>query len=60
MPHALAETIRGLRRDHRLSYEELAIALAQSELDRGQSHGLGKALTEVAALELDDDDHSWH
>lgn len=59
MPRALAETICTLRREHGLSYVEFMWALAQSDPDAGQCYGLGKALTEAASMELQDDDPAW-
>lgn len=59
MPRELAETIRTLRREHLLAYEDIMFALAESEPDRGQCHGFGKALTELAACELKDNDPTW-
>lgn len=59
MARELAETIRILRRDHRLSYQDLMSALAETTPDHGQCFGFGKALTELASRELRDDDSSW-
>jgi hypothetical protein len=59
MPRELAETIRTLRRNHGLSYEQLMWALAQSDPDRSQCYGFGKALVELAGRELQDDDPAW-
>jgi hypothetical protein len=59
MPRELAETIRTLRRDHKLTYEAVMWALAESDPDMGQCYGFGKALTERARIELDDDDPNW-
>ena len=59
MPRKLAETIRALRRDHRLDYSNIAMALAECEPDAGQSFGYGKALTELACLKLNDYDPNW-
>jgi hypothetical protein len=59
MPHQLAETIRILRRDYGLSYDEVMWALSEPEPDKGQCFTFGKALTERAVLELKDDDKSW-
>ena len=59
MSPQLAETVRILRRDHGLSYDEVMWALSESEPDPGQCFTFGKALTERAALELRDDDTSW-
>ena len=59
MPQDLAETIRKLRRDHRLRYEDIMWALAESEPDRGQCFGFGRALTELACLKLNDHDPAW-
>ncbi len=59
MPRELAETIRALRLEHRLDYSNVAMALAESEPDSGQSFGYGKALTELACLTLNDHDPQW-
>ena len=59
MPTELAETIRILRRDHGLRYEDLMWSLCQSEPDRSQCYGFGKALTELACLRLNDFDPAW-
>jgi hypothetical protein len=56
MPTDLAQTIRNLRRDQGLRYKDLRWSLAESEPDRGQCFGFGKALTEMACLALNDHD----
>lgn len=59
MPLDLAQTIRTLRRDHGLRYEDIMWSLAESDPDRGQCFGFGKALTELACLALNDCDPVW-
>jgi hypothetical protein len=59
MPLELAQTIRALRRDHGLRYEDIMWALAESDPDPGQCFGFGKALTEMACWALNDDDLAW-
>jgi hypothetical protein len=59
MPRELAEAVRSLRRDHRLSYDAVMWALSESDPDIGQCFTFGKALTERAVLELRDEDTSW-
>jgi hypothetical protein len=59
MPLDLARTIRTLRRDHGLRYEDIMWSLAESDPDRGQCFGFGKALTERACLALNDHDPAW-
>jgi hypothetical protein len=59
MSRQLAETVRVLRSDHGLAYNEVMWALSESDPDSGQCFTFGKALTERAALELKDDDTSW-
>lgn len=59
MPIELAETIRTLRRDHRLDYQDLMWSLSESDPDAGQCFGYGKALTELACLRLNDFDPAW-
>jgi hypothetical protein len=59
MPLDLAQTIRTLRRDHGLRYEDIMWSLAESDPDRGQCLGFGKALTELACLALNDSDPAW-
>ena len=49
MPLELAQTIRTLRRDHGLAYEDIMWALAETDLDKGQCFGFGKALTDHAS-----------
>ena len=59
MPIELAETIRTLRRDHRLSYPGIMWSLAESDPDSGQCFGFGKVLTELACRVLNDEDPAW-
>jgi hypothetical protein len=59
MPMELAEAIRRLRRDHSASYVQLGYYLCETDPDEGASFGLGKALTEMAALRLGDHDRMW-
>ncbi len=59
MPRELAETIRALRRDHGLRYEDIMWCLAESSPDRGQCFGFGKALTDLACVTLKDHDPAW-
>jgi hypothetical protein len=59
MPRERAETIRVLRRDHRLSYDKVMWALSESDPGMGSCFTFGKALTERAVLDLKDDDKSW-
>jgi len=59
MSSELAEAIRKLRRDHAVDYASLGYYLCESSPDRGGSFGLGKALTELAAIHLDDHDRAW-
>jgi hypothetical protein len=59
MPMELAETIRTLRRDHRMTYEDIMWYLCESDPDSGQCYGFGKALTELACRQLNDFDPSW-
>jgi len=59
MSRDLAETIRTLRRDHRLGYSEVMWALAEPDPDIGHCIGYGKALTELACRELSDYDPNW-
>ena len=59
MSRELAETIRRLRRDHNLSYEQLMWALSESDPDHGHCVTFGKGLVERARLELKDEDSSW-
>ena len=59
MTTELAELIRTLRRDHSLSYHDLGYDLCESALDAGAYIGLGKVLTDLAALHLDDQDREW-
>ena len=55
----LAGTIRTLRRDCNLSYEDVMRALSEPDLGLGECFTFGKALTERAFLELKDGDISW-
>jgi hypothetical protein len=57
MSTEFAETT--LRRDHRVSYENVMWSLCESDPDAGQCYGFGKALTELACLRLNDFDPSW-
>jgi hypothetical protein len=50
MPLELAETIRMLRRDRKLEYEDVMFALCEGTLGRGQAGSFGQALTELARL----------
>ena len=59
MSRELAETVRSLRRDHRLPYDAVMWALSETDPDLGQCFTFGKALTERAVLELRDEDTSW-
>jgi hypothetical protein len=59
MSRELAEAVRSLRRDHRLSYDAVMWALSESDPDIGQCFTFGKALTERVVLELRDEDTSW-
>ena len=59
MPTELAETIRTLRRDHRVSYENVMWSLCEADPDVSQCYGYGKAFTELACLRLNDFDPSW-
>jgi hypothetical protein len=59
MTTELARIIRALRREHRVAYAELGYFLCESDPDVGASFGLGKALTELAALHLQEDYRSW-
>jgi len=59
MPLELAETIRMLRRDRKLQYEDVMWALCEALLGRGQAGSFGQALTELACLKLHDDDAAW-
>ena len=55
----LAEIIRSLWRDYCIDYTKLGYYLCESNPDSGASFGLGKALTELAVLKLNDPDTSW-
>jgi hypothetical protein len=59
MTSEIAEVIRTLRRDHGVDYARLGFYLCESDPDRGGSFGLGKALTELAAIHLKDHDRAW-
>ena len=59
MTTELAEVIRTLRRDHGVDYMRLGFYLCESDPDAGGSFGLGKALTELAAIHLRDHDRAW-
>jgi hypothetical protein len=59
MPMELAESIRTLRLEHGLSYEDIMWSLCESDPDTGQCHGYGKALVELACSRLQDFDPSW-
>ena len=59
MTTELAEVIRTLRRDHGVDYVRLGFYLCETDPDTGGSFGLGKALTERAALHLTDQDRTW-
>ena len=59
MPTELAEAIRVLRSEHKVQYSDLGFYLSENSPDRGASHGLGRALTEIAARILNDFDPSW-
>jgi hypothetical protein len=55
----LAESIRTLRRDHQVDYASLGFYLCESDPDGGASFGMGKALTELAAIHLNDKSREW-
>ena len=59
MTTELAEVIRTLRRDHGVDYVRLGFYLCETDPDTSGSFGLGKALTELAALHLGDHDRAW-
>jgi hypothetical protein len=59
MTTELAEVVRRLRRDHNVDYGRLGFFLCESDPDTGVSFGLGKALTELAAIHLGDHDRAW-
>ena len=59
MTTELAEVVRTLRRDHGVDYVRLGFYLCESDPDTGGSFGLGKALTELAAIHLQDHDRAW-
>jgi hypothetical protein len=59
MTTELAEVIRTLRLDHRIDYVRLGFYLCETDPGTGGSFGLGKALTELAALHLHDRDRAW-
>ena len=58
MTTELAEVIRTLRRDHGIGYTRLGFFLCESDPDNGSSFGLGKVLTELAAIHLRDHDRA--
>ena len=59
MTTELAKTIRLLRLEHSVSYSDLGCYLSESNPDSGASFGIGKALTDLAATCLHDNDSSW-
>ena len=59
MTTELAEVVRTLRRDHGVDYVSLGFYLCESDPDTGGSFGLGKALSELAAIHLQDHDRAW-
>jgi hypothetical protein len=59
MPLELAQTIRALRRDHGLRYEDVMWSLSEPDPERSQCYGFGKALTELACRALNDEDPAW-
>jgi len=59
MPKELAESIRTLRLEHGLSYEDIMYSLCESSPDPGQCYGFGKALVELACQCLQDFNPSW-
>ena len=59
MTTEMAEVIRILRRNRSVDYMRLGFYLCESDPDTGSSFGLGKALTELAAIHLHDDDRAW-
>jgi hypothetical protein len=59
MPVDLAETIRILRRDRNLEYEDVMWTLCEGSLGRGQAGSFGQALTELACATLNDCDPAW-
>jgi hypothetical protein len=59
MTTELAETIRMLRRDYGVAYDDIGYYLCETDPDRGASFGLGKALTDIAARTLEDHDTAW-
>jgi hypothetical protein len=59
MTSEMAEIIRTWRRDYGVDYGRLGLYLCDSALDTGASFGLGKALTELAAIHLRDYDRTW-
>jgi hypothetical protein len=58
MTSVLAEVIRTLRRDHGVDYVRLGFYFWVGP-GKGVSFGLGKALTELAAIHLHDHDRAW-
>ena len=59
MTTELAETIRTLRRDYAVDYAALGFYLCETNPDGGASFGIGKALTELAAMHLEDRSCPW-
>ena len=59
MPRELAESIRTLRLEHLLSYEDIMWSLCESDPDAGQCYGFGKALVELACIQLNNFNPSW-
>ena len=59
MPVELAETIRTLRLEHGLAYDDLMWALSESDPSPGQCYTFGKALVDLACLCLKDADPRW-
>ena len=59
MPQELAESIRTLRLEHRLSYARIMWSLCESDPDSGQCFGFGKALVELACQRLKDFNPGW-
>lgn len=59
MTENLAQTIRALRLEHRLSYDQVMWALCQSDPNLGQCVSYGKALIELACMKLNDFDPNW-
>jgi hypothetical protein len=59
MTTELAETIRTFRKDYGVDYAALGFYLCETNPDGGASFGLGKALTELAAMHLEDKSRAW-